>query len=110
MTTASSDPETSKVSITVIEVMPARTGKLFALVSIELDIDGVQIQVHGIRAVRVVPVGTRIELPQFRNTSGFMQPAIRLPAELRGAIGDAVLDALIEQGLAKPRFAAPGLE
>jgi hypothetical protein len=55
-------------------------------------------------AQRAVPAGTRIERTQFRDASGLMRPAIRLPDKLRGAIGNAVLDALIEQGLAKPRF------
>ena len=57
----------SSVSMTVLSVTPARAGKLFALVSVEVDIDGVQIAIHGIRAVHVAdPIGTRIELPQFR--------------------------------------------
>lgn len=47
------------VSITVLSVTPARAGKLFALASVEVDIDGVQIAIHGIRALRVAPVGTR---------------------------------------------------
>jgi hypothetical protein len=55
MTTAPPSAETRKVSITVIEVIPARTDKLFALAAVEIDIDGVQIQVHGICARRAVP-------------------------------------------------------
>jgi len=38
-----------------------RGGKLFALTSVELDIDGVRIEIHGIRALRVNPVGTWID-------------------------------------------------
>jgi hypothetical protein len=34
--------ETSAVSITVLSVKPMRYGKLFALASVELDIDGVR--------------------------------------------------------------------
>ncbi len=34
-----------------------------SLASVEVDIDGVQIAIHGIRALRVAPIGTRIELP-----------------------------------------------
>ena len=52
--------ETGAVSITVLSVKPMRSGKLFALASVELDIDGVRIEIHGIRALRVDPVGTRI--------------------------------------------------
>jgi len=35
------------------------------------------------------------------------QPAITLPEEVRGPIGDAVLDELIERGLAVRRFRLP---
>jgi stage V sporulation protein G len=95
----------SLVSITVLSVTPTRTGKLFALVSVEIDIDGVQIAIHGIRALHVAdPIGTRIELPQFRDLNGRWQTAITLPEEVRGPIGDAVLDELIERGLAVRRF------
>ena len=52
----------STVSITVLSVTPARAKKLFAFASVEIDIDGVQIGVHGIRAMRELG-GTAIELP-----------------------------------------------
>src|SRR5271154_1366699 len=48
------------------EVTPARAGELFALASVAVDIDGVQVAIHGIRALRGTPVGTRIELPKFQ--------------------------------------------
>lgn len=84
---AADQAETKAVKITVLTVTPVRAGKLFALASVEIDIDGVQIEVHGIRALHVAPAGTRIEV--------------------RRPIGDAVLDALIDHGLAKHRFATP---
>ena len=59
-------PSSSTVSITVLSVTPARAKKLFAFASVEIDIDGVQIGVHGIRAMRE-PGGTAIELPKFRD-------------------------------------------
>jgi len=98
----------SLVRITVLSVTPARTGKLFALASVEVDIDGVQIAIHGIRALHAADsAGTRIELPQFRDLNGRWQTAITLPEEVRGPIGDAVLNELIERGLAKRWFAVP---
>ncbi len=97
----------SLVSIIVLSVTPARAGKLFALASVAIDIDGVQIEVHGIRALRVEPAGTRIELPKFRDATGILRSAITLPDDIQGPIGDAVLDALIDRGLAKRRFAVP---
>jgi stage V sporulation protein G len=101
------DAGSSRVSITVLSVTPARAGKLFALASVEVDIDGVQIAIHGIRALRVDNTGTRIELPRFRGLNGQWQTAITIPEEVRGPIGDAVLNALVERGLAKRRFLVP---
>jgi hypothetical protein len=70
-------PSTSTVSITVLSVTPAHARKLFAFASVELDIDGVQIEVHGIRAMRE-PEGTAIELPKFRDAGGVWRTAITL--------------------------------
>jgi stage V sporulation protein G len=97
----------SLISITVLSVTPARAGKLFALASVEVDIDGVQIAIHGIRVLRDAPVGTRIELPKFRDLNGRWQTAITLPEVVRGPIGDAVLNELIERGLSIRRFRLP---
>ncbi len=94
----------SLVSFRVLSVTPARGGKLFALASVVIDIDGLQIELHGIRALRVEPAGTRIELPKFRDPAGMLRSAITLPDEVRGPIGDAVLDELVERGIAKARF------
>ena len=56
----SNEAGSSLISITVLSVTPARAGKLFALASVEVDIDGVQIAIHGIRVLRDATVGTRI--------------------------------------------------
>jgi stage V sporulation protein G len=100
------DSETGAVSITVLSVKPMRSGKLFALASVELDFDGVRVEIHGIRALRVDPVGTRIELPKFRDANGLLRTAVVLPEEVRAPIGDLILDALIDRGLATRRFSA----
>ena len=57
--------------------------------------------------MQVVPIGTKIELPMFRDATGASRTAITLPEEVRGPLGDIVLDALVERGLAKHRFAVP---
>jgi len=66
-------------------------------------IDGVRIEIRGIRALHVPPAATRIEFPSFRNPSGRSQAAIILREEVRGPIGDAVLGQLVERGLAVKR-------
>jgi stage V sporulation protein G len=92
----------STVSITVLSVTPARGKKLFAFASVEIDIDGVQIGVHGIRATHE-PGGTAIELPKFRDAAGIWRTAITLPEEVRSPIAKAVFDELVERGLAVRR-------
>jgi len=101
-------PSTTPVSITVLSISPMRAGKLFALAAVEIDIDGVLIEIHGIRAMHVPPAATRIELPTFRNAAGRLHAAITLPEEVRGPIGDAVLSQLVELGLAVRRQQPPG--
>jgi hypothetical protein len=93
-------PPASIVSITVVSVKPVKFGKIFALASVEIDIDGVLLVIHGVRAMRVDPIGTRIELPMFRDENGVWRRAITLPDEISGPIGRAVLDELVERGLA----------
>ena len=87
----------STVSITVLSVTPARAKKLFAFASVEIDIDGVQIGVHGIRVMRE-DGGTAIELPKFRDTGGAGRAAITLPQEVHSPIAKAVFDELVERG------------
>ena len=96
----------STVNVTVLSVTTARAGRLFALASVEIEIAGVTIELHGIRALRVAAAGARIELPQFRDGGGLFRSVVTLPAELYGPITDAVLDALIERGMAKREIAA----
>ena len=55
----SNEAGSSLVSITVLSVTPVRAGRLFALASVEIDIDGVRIEVRGIRAMRVPTGATR---------------------------------------------------
>ena len=62
---------------------------------------------RGIRAMRAPTGATRVELPMFRDAAGQSRAAIVLPEEVHGPIGDAVIEALIEQGLAKRRFSVP---
>jgi len=92
-------PSSSTVSITVLSVTPARAQKLFAFASIEIDIDGVQIGVHGIRAMHAGPEAAAIELPKYRDGDGLWRTAITLPEEIYTPIARAVLDELVERGL-----------
>jgi hypothetical protein len=84
----------------VLSVKRVKLGKIFALASVEIDIDGVLLVIHGVRAISVHPLGTRIELPTYRDEHGVWRRAITLPDEICGPMGRAVLDELVERGLA----------
>jgi stage V sporulation protein G len=93
------ESSSSTVSITVLSVTPARAEKLFAFASVEIDIDGVQIGVYGIRAMHAGPQAVAIELPKFRDGDGVWRTAITLPEEIYTPIATAVLDELVKRGL-----------
>jgi stage V sporulation protein G len=102
-TVADPAPALGTVGISVIDVQPVNAGKLFALAAVEIDIDGIIIVVHGIQALRNEPAGTRIEYPKYRDASGVWRTAVTLPDEMKRPIGDAVLDVLVERGIAVRR-------
>jgi hypothetical protein len=70
----------------------------------------VLIEIHDIRATRTATGATRVELPTFRDAKGQSRAAIVIPEEIYGPIGDAVLEVLIDRGIAKRRIALPPLE
>jgi stage V sporulation protein G len=90
----------TSVAITVVAITPVRGDKLIALASVEVEVAGIVILLHGIQALRTDRPGTRVELPKYRDAAGVWRAAVSLPEEVRGPIGDAVLEALIERGLA----------
>jgi stage V sporulation protein G len=105
-------PSSSTISITVLSVTPARAKNLFAFASVEIDIDGVQIGLHGIRAMPAGPDAAAIELPKFRDAGGVWRTAITLPEEIHVPIARAVLDELVERGLTsrpRGRYRRPGI-
>ena len=79
---------------------------LFALVDVEMQIAGVSFAILGVQARNVPGGGTSIHLPTYRNTDGGWRPAIRLPDELHNSLGDAVLEFLVDEGIARRKYDA----
>ena len=94
------DPRASIVSITVLSIKPVNLSRIFALASVEIDIDGLMLVLHGVRALRLQSIGTLIDLPMFRDENGVWRHAVTLPDEISGPIGKAVLDERVARGLA----------
>ena len=97
---------TTFVEVIVGEVRAVRRGRVLALASAELVVDGVAFVVHGLQVVhgRDAMTGreaTGVELPRFRDPRGVWCPALDLPEELRKPLGDAVLERCCALGITK---------
>jgi len=82
------------IAVTVLSVTPISTGRHFALASVEINVDGIVVQLHGIRVMRTAAGATSVELPTFRDAMGQSRAAVVLPEAVYRLIGDAVGDAL----------------
>lgn len=102
---------TIPIDVTVLEVRPTQAGRLVALASVELVVDGFAIALHGIQVVRqrdpaTGREATGVDLPRYRGQDGAWRPAVTLPEELRRPVGRAVLERCVELGIAV--YAADG--
>lgn len=99
--------ETTSVLCRVVDIQPIRGDKLIALASVEIEIAGVCLTLHGVQLQRGQQGGaeaTAVTLPRYRTASGDWRSAITLPEELRRPIADAVLAACLELGVVRERF------
>jgi hypothetical protein len=105
----STDDAQSDCALMTFSVTNARaiSGKsLFALVDVEMQIAGVHFAILGVQA-RNAPNGcTSVHLPTYRDTDGAWRSSIRLPDELREPLCDAVLEFLVDEGLARRKYDA----
>lgn len=84
--------ETVPVTCTVLRIDPVPAGRLLALAAVELLVDGIMIELRGVRVVRTGPRTLGVEPPTYRGPTGAAVPAVILPPELSAAIASAVLD------------------
>ena len=80
------DPRASIVSITVLSIKPVNLSRIFALASVEIDIDGLMLVLHGVRALRLQSIGTLIDLPMFRDENGFGGTLSHYPTRFPGQL------------------------
>ena len=92
------------VTFTVTNARAVSSKSLFALVDVEMEIAGVCFTILGVQA-RNAPNGcTSTHLPTYRDADGVWRPSIRLPDEVHDLLGDAVLNFLVEEGLARRKY------
>lgn len=104
MTTFVAEPETALLTFIVRNARPVSSKTLFALVDVELQFAGISLVIQGVQARRLAAGGTSVHLPTCKDPDGSWRPAIVLPKEARGPLADAVLQFLVEEGLARPKF------
>lgn len=85
------EPEIIAVcQFSVISVQRIAAGDVVALADVALDLDGIEMKLHGLQVVRV-PLGLVARMPRYRAPNGRWVPAVELPEELAQAIGAEVL-------------------
>ena len=97
--------DTIPVTLRVSNARPINAKDLFAMVDVEVLVGGVAFDIQGVQTRREPDGRTSVRLPTFKDADGVWRPAIKLPDEVRGPLTNAVLDFLLEEGLAKRRFA-----
>lgn len=99
--------ETTRVTVTVQNARPIEAKSLFALVDLELDIDGLVVSILGVQARRSAAGGTEVGMPRFRQADGSWTDAVVLPDELWRSVVTAVLQHLVEQSFAHNKLVRP---
>jgi stage V sporulation protein G len=83
-----------KVCCTLLRINAKQAGRLLALADVELDFDGVVVEVNSVRVERE-PNGTSVRLPIDRDGRAL----IVLPEEVRHAVADVVLAGALDAGI-----------
>ncbi|MDB5363695.1 MAG: uncharacterized protein JWO51_4992 [Rhodospirillales bacterium] len=95
-----SNPGYEPVSFSVCNLEPVRTKTVFAFVDVEVVVAGVAFWVRGVTARHLAGGGTSIHLPTYRTPAGAWRAAVELPSEMIDALTQAVLDYLLDAGIA----------
>jgi hypothetical protein len=95
------ETDTAPVSFTILRVRAIETKHVYALIDVELSIAGICFTIAGIQARHLAQGGTSINLPKYRDADGTWRSAVDVPPELRDAVSSAILDHLLDIGVAK---------
>lgn len=88
---------TARASVSVMSVAAVSgAGRLMALATVQIDIDGVVFILRGIRLMKQSSGNVTVELPVVRDATGKNEPLIDLPPEIAHAIDLAVRREVIE--------------
>ncbi len=92
--------ETQTVTFAVTNCQSLQSKTVFALVDVEMSICSVGFSIKGVQARHLAGGGTSVHLPTYRAPDGSWKAAVELPPELVDALSAAVLDHLLDVGVA----------
>jgi DNA-binding cell septation regulator SpoVG len=96
------DAETERVTFTIANLRTINSKRLYALVDVELQIAGLSFRIIGVQVQRGSG-GLSVHLPTHRDINGAWKPVVEMPEELRGPLSDAVMEFLVDEGMARRR-------
>jgi hypothetical protein len=92
------------VEVRLLRVQPViGRGTLKWLFDVQIDIQGVEIEVRGFQGRETARGGVSIHAPEFRGSDGRWLPALILPDNVMSAIGDAFVEEI-----GRPKLAGKG--
>jgi hypothetical protein len=97
-----SEAETERVTFTIENLRTVNSKRLYALVDVEVQVAGLSFKIIGVQ-VRRGSDGLSACLPTHRDVNGAWRPVVEMPEELLRPLGNAVMEFLAEEGLAKRR-------
>lgn len=83
--------ETLSVSFRVERIDRVTAGRLVALATVLIDVEGVEFRIQGVRVMSTSTGLLTVEAPRFRSPGGEWVPAVTLPDDLKSAIANEVL-------------------
>ncbi len=88
---AAEGSETLAIGFRVERVDRVAAGRLVALATVLIDVEGVEFRIQGIRVMTTSTGLLTVEAPRFRSPGGEWVPAVTLPDALKSAIANEIL-------------------
>jgi DNA-binding cell septation regulator SpoVG len=94
------DADTERVTFTIANLRSINSKRLYALVDVEIRVAGLSFRIIGVQIQRGSG-GLSVHLPTHRDVNGAWKPVVEMPEELREPLSDAVMEFLVDEGMAK---------
>ena len=85
------ETDSIEVAFEVVRVERVDSGRLYALATVIVTVNDVEMAIQGVRVMRQPTGMLAVEAPRFRRPGGEWVPAVMLPPELKRAIADEIL-------------------